>query len=355
MKPNLKVVCPFCPLHCDDVSVDADGKTDVDCDIARRSFAAALNAASPRIGDSIASAAEVTKHVRGLVEGTIPTVITSSVTLAAAKNLDQFHGQGEIDWVIQQSAARAAMQRTISRDGMIGATLADVRMHADFIWIIGNRDQKILPRINELTLPAGNQIAQIWSPLGVTAAQLGDLLDAIGRQEHPQDKSLAGIYEAALHAKYFAVIWVDDGFDPVEADAASALLLELIAVLNDPSRRESRRAVFVTFDEGQTGRSVSLWRRNEVPGNAGHLFSDDRSVVIRFGEPVESAEPVSIQVGGRDAGIEFANVFVPTAVEGIHRADMMIRGDGAVTLPLQPFAMSDLPTSCEWLSEWFKS
>ena len=51
---------------------------------------------------------------------------------------------------------------------------------------------------------------------------------------------------------------------------------------------------------------------------------------------------VLAQVGGIDPGPENAECYVPVSVEGVQRPDMVIRGDGAVTLPLSGFASSSV-------------
>ena len=352
---SAKSVCPFCALHCDDLQVDNAGEVDVQCSIARRSYPVAMNPPQPRVGNENVSYSDATAQARLSIKNGPPVVLTSFTSLAAAKRLEEYHADGLIRWVFEESASRNSIRRAISRDGMIGATLADVRRHADCVWVLGNRDNQVLPRMGELGEQLSTGATQILWPHGARPHAIGDLLDAIRQKEPPPDPETAEIYRCIRMTNYFAVICCDDAFDEVEADAASSLLIELISYLNASDREgaaseRSRRAVLVTFDSAQTSRCVALWRRNE--GIRRHeRQSDGDSPLIRIGDSFGDASPVAVQVGGRDPGSQKAAVYIPVATEGIHRADMVVRGDGAVTLPLGQIAESELPTASEWLSE----
>tara|TARA_R110002049_G_scaffold285698_2_gene466807 strand:- start:14336 stop:15409 length:1074 start_codon:yes stop_codon:yes gene_type:complete len=355
----VNVVCPFCPLHCDDLQVGDDGAVNVRCDIAVRSFANAVNPSSARIGDKPATLAEATRFVQNQIQSKPPAVLSGSQPLSVARRLHDMQADGLIDWHLSQTATHRSLRRTISRDGVIAATLADVKRHADCIWSIGNVDRKIIPRIDEWLSPPQGQAVSFIASGGITTRQLGDLLHAIRRGQSPIDPALTPVFDTLSNSRYLAVAWFDDGFDPIEAEASSAILLDLISLLNEPQEDRDRRAVLLSFDPCQTIQNVSLWRENRILGDANELdlaaLIAGETIVVRLGQLPGRSDFVSAQLGGEDPGPESAQVYIPVSVEGVHHTDMIVRGDSAVTLPLMATAKSELPSAIDWLESLFSA
>jgi len=362
VKPK-PIVCPFCPLHCDDLQVDPAGSVNVACQLACEGFADALHPTEPRIGNSKVSMQDVIEHARERMTLARPVVLASHVPLSTAKLLSQLQSDRVIDWIMPQSTSRAALRRAISRDGMISATLGDVRRHTDCLWILGNGPPQTMPRWRERIESMDAKVRTLHWPAGVSANQLADLLDALRHDQRPASPALGQVYDHFSQARSIAIVWFDDGFKPTEtlsekgseADSAATMLLELVLHLNDPQLHESRRGVLVTLDEAQTARSVSLWRCNEVAQDRFlSLIGDQHPLSIHLGVPPKTIPlPITIQVGGRDGGPEVSEAYAPTAIAGVHHRDMIIRGDGSVSLPLQSIADSHFPAVTAWLAELF--
>jgi hypothetical protein len=341
------IVCPFCCLHCDDLHMDDHDGIDVDCGLARRQFRSATGHPPPRIGRSIADAAAVVRHVKERIRGVCPWVMTGAVSLRNAKQLDVLQAAGKIRWILDDAAANQSMRRAISREGMIAASLGDVGRHADFVWTLGNQDDLPLPRLKHIAKPVTTGAVTMHWPDGIRAGQLGDLLHSLRFTTEPSMPPLAEVYRSILGSKYFAVVWVDDAFHAVEADAATCLLLNLVAMLNDPKRDPTRRAVLVPIDPCQTARSVSAWRSNQAPMGLTKRGMP-RDPLIRVGAVQHWPIPALVQLGGEDPGEALANCYLPAAMPGVHESDAAIRGDGAVTLPLQKIGDTDVPNIPRW-------
>ncbi len=297
-------VCPFCPLHCDDVVIDAAGRINVDCPIAESGFKAAIDPPVYRIGDRSVSMDDAIFNAKQIFTSTAkPKVTCSGATLGLSRRLASMSQVGAIDLSLESTSTMAALRTAASREGFVGATLAEVKQHADLIWIIGNAFDQT-PR-----LPRHFSADAVVRHFSTFSA---DDMATLGATPIEQTFGDPG---------YVAIFFAADAFDARQSILVAEWWTKWIVQAN-----KTRRVVQVMLDPTQTIRSVTGWTSNEM------LTTNQTTSDIRFGNPV--GQIASIQVGGIDPGRDFAEAYVPTSVPGVHDADVVIRGDGAVTLGL---------------------
>lgn len=298
-------VCPFCPMHCDDVRFGPDGQVSVDCQIARSGFAAAVGPAVHRIGARKVTAEEAIENARACLTSLAkPSVSCSGATLGLARPLAGLSAGDRIDLSLETTPALAALGTAASREGFIAATLGDVKKHADLIWVIGNvADQT--PRLAEHFPPDAD--VRSLAPFSID--------DVAALAMRPDDETFGA-------ARYVAIVLAHDAFDADESLVVAQWWSKLIVRAN-----RHRRVVQLVMDPSQTIRSVAGWTSNQS------LAASERPTDVRFGNSVGGH--ARLQIGGIDPGPELADAFVATTVPGIHRRDAVIRGDGAVTLGLE--------------------
>ncbi len=331
MKP---IVCPLCPLYCDDVVVNDQGQlSGVDCRILG-DFPPLHSLPADR-GDLV-SRDDPVKPVR---------VITTGVDLNLARQLSQWQQAGRVDITIESDESIEALMQVISRDGIVSATLADVATHADLVWMIGEVEQT-WPRIAEkLRFKSDSAVPHRTSPVDVrrvtqwSADDVTELASAIrhGDEHH----EFANQWSSAGYA---AVIIGPRAFVTHEEDLCATMLARLVR-----HRNAEARCVLLTLDAATTLRSVCLWNTNEIPSSK-PMSGDRAHFDIRIGSPlgVESVA-ARLQIGGLDPGAELASAYRACSIAGLHHGGMVIRGDGSVSLPLAAVREEVLPRVGELL------
>ena len=315
------------------------------CELAAKRFRDALRPAQPRIANKDASLDEIREHFKDIASQAKHIVVkTSGVDLTSSKVLEQLNSNDAISWVIDQSPLTQSWQRTSSRDGVISATLGDVREHADLLWLIGDVESSA-PRMKEVLTrdKPSMRIIETPGPLDLdTLASLSLATRTPGTIHVSQ--SIAELANAIEISEYFALVLGGDAFTAEFADAALSLLIQWTWSLN-----AKRRAVALHLDDAATNRAVYRWRTNRSLDNIDNNESGADALQIRIGECVVDHSPVDIAIGTRDPGIDEANIFVPCSVIGVHEAGAKIRGDGTVTMPLAKIAESSLLSAVAWI------
>ncbi|EMI57984.1 formylmethanofuran dehydrogenase subunit B [Rhodopirellula sallentina] len=336
------IVCPLCPLMCDDVSVSKDGELIANsCPIVDQ-----FNASRPRQNRLPAEGVRLpsTEPLR---------IVTTGVDLATARQLTDWQSQGKVHVELETDASLHALQQTISRDGIVSATLADVATHADMVWMIGGITEA-WPRLPEkLRRPGGDDCVPSHSNCSADdLANLSALLHVIGASEDDHGLESTGTTDAAgdfgslarrwKSAKYAAVIVGPNAFMPGEESISATMLCRIIRAQNTDAR-----CVLMTLDSGATLRSVSMWKTNTSPDST-ITSSSLQSFDIRIGSPLKrDSRPATLQIGGIDPGPDTASSYQASSTAGLDRPGMSIRGDGSVSLPLLSSTESRHPTPCE--------
>lgn len=307
------IVCPFCPLHCDDVVVDAVGRVNVDCPIAIANFAVAMSPPVYRIGHQTVSAEEAKAHAKQVVASTQrPKVTCSAATLGPSRHWARLAACSRIDLSVDTTPTMAAMRTAMAREGFIGATLGDVKRHADLIWVIGD-PAKSLPRLSRFFSDRAT----------VRTFETFSIDDVAQLNLNPINQSLGD-------ARYVAIVFANDAFDSnktaIAGDSSVAVVAAEWWTRWIIAANKTRRVVQVVIDPLQTIRSVVGWTSNQT------LASNTTASDIRYGD--SNGIATRLQLGGLDPGESLAEAHFPIQIPGIDVADAVVRGDGAVTLGL---------------------
>ena len=327
----MPIVCPLCPLHCDDVCVNDQEQLGCGGNCWILDGFPSLKSLPTDRGDLV-TRGDTDKPLR---------VITTGVELSLARQLSNWQQSGRVEITIESDESIEALLQVTSRDGSVSATLADVATHADLVWMIGEVEQT-WPRLAEkLRLQSDSEVSDSkvivqrvtqWSADDVT-----ELASAIERgdahHEFATQWSSAG---------YAAILIGPQAFVAGEADLSATMLARLVR-----RRNAEARCVLLTLDAGVTLRSVCLWNTNESP--SGTWGRDDRTRFdIRIGSPWNADSPAAnLQIGGRDPGLELASAYRACSIAGLHHRGMVIRGDGSVSLPLEAVRDEKLPRVTE--------
>lgn len=393
------IVCPLCPLHCDDVRIDGEGVLEANgCPIVAASSPVSIP--QPDRGDIAVSR----KRLGPL------RVVTTGVDLTIARQLSRWHAAGRVDLVIESDPSVEALLQTASRDGIVSATLADVATHADLVWLIGRVDEA-WPRFaeklrlerndsrgkpvrrferctaDEMSHFAAAQAARLCGnepPSNSTLHPSPGTLErsegkvepeastrpprpeavrlsqgegkerrvASAREEPTRQVSslptggLAGHVDEFLTSQYSAILIGPGAFARGEESLSATMLARLVRL-----RNATNRSVLVTLDAAATLRSVCLWSSNASPettvDGSGEVGFD-----CRLGSPLDiDSPPAQVQIGGVDPGPDRAGAYRACSVAGLHRPGMVIRGDGSVSLPLAAPLAAPLPNEIDWLDD----
>ena len=287
-------ICPFCPLHCEDATIEP-----------RSGGLPRLEPACPR-GQAFVERLDWDRQAPLPAELAGQPVAYEKAMAAAAERLRRAPqiairgsfggfslGRSIVDFGESlgacleptTSVGQQALRRAISRDGLISATLGDVRRYADLVLLIGQPElayPRLLERFASDGLVAGRTRQRVsielrdaadrgaapfalaeqpTARLAVSPAELAVLIAQWQRTDEPSaaPPALAPELTARLHrAEYIAVILGPDAFAPwglLGGELEAAGLLAAVARWN-----RHRRAVLVASDASASFRQVAVWR-----------------------------------------------------------------------------------------------
>ncbi|QEG40544.1 molybdopterin-binding domain-containing protein [Roseimaritima ulvae] len=393
--------CSICALRCDDVLLERAPQgiaVRPDCGLASEWIERL--ASGPRRKPAVrgrevtweaalAAARSIVQDANRLaIRGSTPDVQTARAAceLAAAAG-------AVLDFVSPPAAHTLAA--AVSRDGLTTATLGDVRQHADRIVRIG-RPNRRWPRLDErftagkptlAVLPAiANHTAeasaaerqtqenlaqedQTTADANTLCLQTGwlDWLRSVLLQLQTSPAQHTDVSPAAERlisflrgGRYIALIIADDAWSGGEDAESGSWWLRLVERLG-----RDARCVLLLPDTNAAVRQTLLWRTGfsgpvtfsqHTPSLSPVAARCDAAVQLCpsfAATPASGAEPDSVDAGlptvllgdhaTPDASIESAAVFLPVGWAGIDHAGTTVRGDGTVTLGLQPLPDTVLP------------
>lgn len=266
MATHRDVVCPFCGLGCDDLTVDARSAglvvTSTDCPIARDGYAGTPPAGSPRVGGAPTTLDEAVRAAgRALAASRAPLVAglaTDVEGVRAALFLAERVG-AVVDHIHSEALYRnlSVFQRT----GWIATTLAELRNRCDLLIVAGPDPAALHPRFHErwvLPPPAFQRAPRrevvflggepldatrtLLSGLPVTVIPANDVGDAAAALSaaltDPSGAApeLAGLADRLRSARYAVVAWAAAGLCGPHADLAVERLVRLVNDVNRHTR-----------------------------------------------------------------------------------------------------------------------
>lgn len=326
---SLQVVCPLCPLHCDDIDPSALSLGRTGCHRADSQMNAIVRSACPTVSAQVLEECRqwVAQAKRIVIDGDVIDLETSR---AIADFMD---ATGAELGVIGDSAYADAF----SREGAFTTTLGELTARETSMLVIGDPASH-WPRINEKLSSIAHRVD--WECSSRLPTQLASLRHKLTPRSPVQaseesDAAVEAAFELVRQSKYLVVLVAPDAFreageSPVRADIAWASLLGMIRELN-----QTTRASLLNFDRSLTVRSVVASR-----GLASTLNfpRSDESLCIYFsplGKMPANKKMRTIVIGRCDQPLGSEMRLLPASVAGVHHAGIVMRGDGSVTLPLQ--------------------
>lgn len=280
---------------------------------------------------------------------------------------------GVVDALETRSAA--AMRRTVERDGLVAATLGELRQRADSVVFIGDPTREC-PRLFERFLASGpSPLVRQRRFLSLGEARVGNLAGpqythmAFGDDEVHQRlaetrwalrtgrSDACRIADWLREGVYTAWLWSSDSIDSLAASA-------LVGLIGDLNRE--RRAVAIPLSGDATFRSVATWLSGfsgpvDFTGAVPQLCETATAAALPaviWLQPFPTAPPPPadgrflIVIGMADADvIARTDCYLPAAVPGIDLAGSTFRGDGTVCLPLHAVRRAPLPSAAARLGE----
>jgi formylmethanofuran dehydrogenase subunit B len=395
------VPCPFCGLGCDDLKIAIEAeKVEVKangCPISIPAFASGSAVDTPRVdGAPVPQREATTTAARLIAESRQPVFAGMGCDVAGVRAVLQLAERvgGTVEPANCESMLRNFL--TLQDDGILSATLSEVRNRADLIVIAGADIGRRFPRFFERCVETKQSLFDVPSReivyLGGAAAALPPGAEAINCANEKLSEiaaslralvagralsalSVAGIDTAKLAAlasrmkaaRYGVLVWASADFDFPHAELTVQALAALVKDLN----RETRfSALPLGGGNGDlTAAQVATWQtgyplRIDFGRGYAHYdpFAYDASALLKRGEadllvwvssffdtlqPPESSVPV-IALARTAAKFKTApRVFIPVATPGIDHAGHVFRTDNVVAIRLKKLRESALPSVAE--------
>lgn len=375
-------VCPFCPLHCDDLQTAK----------LVREAGTPSDAADERDGEA-ADASETCVRLQQRLDAAVEHHRRSAAAEATLATAKQWVEQAEQIWITgrmldlqtaravcrfaEQTGAgvraaadpaaaveTAAYCESFARDGGFATTLGDAAAAHTRVILIGDPAQR-WPRLRPRLGRAGEVYAwQSTARLGERLAHLRRLVRRPAEPAPAEDPDLAACRKLLEHAVSVVLVVVPEVLDAEEALPFWSTMNGLLRDLNGHIR-----AAVLRFDETLTVRSVQAWTGQSTPVIALAQVRAAADLVIElvpWDDAARSTAPLSadetpsaarrIVIGWQPATAETGPAaericYLPASAGGIGRAAVVLRGDGSVALPLRPLVETALPAPAELLAQ----
>ncbi len=396
------VICPFCGLTCDDLTVvESGGRLDVrenGCPIASPAFARAAVPAElePRLRGETASlsaaVSEAARLLRGARQPLFAGLGADVAGVRAAARLAERCG-GVVDHMNSAAVQRNAM--VLQDTGWMTTTLSEVRNRADLVVVVGSDVGRRFPRFFERCLePDATLFAEhrrcdlvflgcepvsvrgrpadhvpcapehLGEAFAIMRALLaGRSVPGPGTTGSPLS-AWTGLLDRLRGATYGVVVWAAADFEFPHAELTIQSLCELVTELNRTTRCSG--LPLAGSDADLTAETVLLWQsgfgtrtsfgQGRPEYDPYHLAARE---LLRRGEadvlvwvssfsearlPPRTATP-TIVLGRPGMGFERApEVFIPVGTPGLDHAGHVFRTDRVVAMPLQQLRASSLPS-----------
>lgn len=356
-------VCPCCPLHCDDLSIE---ELAARCDL----FAGRLSWARQSTANDVSDERLLATAAQWVAEADTIAVTGSIVDLETARAVCDFVERSGASLFVGEGSSDG-FSEALARDGIFSVTLGDAAAPHQHIVMIGDSSKR-LPRLGERLKTAGSIYSwQSTENLVERMAQLRLMLKRPDVCQAGDDQDLAHTFN--LCQKESAVVFAVDvgqGLDGQQRPLWSTLQ----GLFSELNRRI--RASVLRFDNAMTLRSVAAWTSDgphpsasaiRVPVDLEICFSPwpaDKAGATQFFNPSvrrritigdQGPQSDALVSGDRVSGDSDScqSIHLPAAMPGIASDGIVIRGDGSVTLPLRRALDTDLPTVSTTLSRLF--
>lgn len=388
------VVCPFCGLGCDDLTVASGPEglrvTDGACPAVAARFAAPAPAGGPSLNGAPASLDAAIARAAQLVAGArlplIAGLATDVTGVRAALALADRAG-GVVDHLGAQGLMRTL--RTLQDAGAFTTTLSEVRARADLLLLVGPDPLPDVPRLLERCFTgaptlarspgaAGRRLERLDPPLAelpAAIASLRALVDggapAPGVASGAPLEALRALAAALAEAHYPVVAFAPARLALPHGELVVEALLELVRALNRDGRASG---LALGGANGLTGANlVCAWQTGQPlrtafgpdgpQHDAEHLWAErllaggEADALVWVGGLSDAPPPAAaaasgvptVWLGGAPDPAAPPAVHIPVGVPGLDHAGQIFRLDGVVALPLRRLRDTTLPSAAEVL------
>jgi hypothetical protein len=348
-------VCPFCPLHCDDLDIKGLAQH---CAM----FASRFSVARQDVANEPSDESLLATAVRWVAEAVTISVTGIIVDLETSRAVCDFVEKSGATLRVGAGPSDGFAE-AIARDGMFSITLGDAASPHQHVVMIGDASKR-LPRLGGRLSRAGSIYA--WQSTENLVERLARLRLTLKRPDActlADDQDL--LHTLDICQKQSAVVFVISASELIGGQQRS-FWSTLQGLLSDLNRRI--RASVLRFDDSMTLRSVTAWTSDgphrsaaaiDVPVDLEILFAPWHPAAetlasqaaplprrrITIGHPDPQASPIGL--AGNDSP---ESIHLSAAIPGITTDGIVIRGDGSVTLPLNRVFDTHLPTASATLS-----
>ncbi|MEM6688293.1 MAG: hypothetical protein AAF664_02625 [Planctomycetota bacterium] len=318
--PVKPIVCPFCLLHCDGMTIgQATAGSYLKCERFEDGVRRIRQPQLARIGHETVT---LTQAIDAASQIHARTVAISPLSLNESRDLANYSANvSSLRWFTTAGDFDAVAASIDSQLGGIRSTIGDVKRHADVIVMAAAPSSETrqlrgwFDREEVTFIDACGEGIQWWM----------DLCSDRGRA-----------FEVVETAKLAAFV-VGPGITSDPADT--------LAVLDQLNRWSVNRTL--------SGKRTSMLRIE----NFGNIHTAWRTHVNSTIPPIPSGaiadfvmasilsdcdQRSQVQIGGFDPGQSVCEIFIPTAAVGWHLAGSSLRGDGSVAMPLQAVDSTEL-------------
>lgn len=323
---DMTIVCPFCPLHCDDLTAASLLAGATGCSVADKR--AKLIRKVPPMHE-----ASVNHETCRLWVAEASRIVISGyvVDMETSRAISEF--AAKTGAAVDVASTNPTASKLVARDGGFFTTLGELTSRKASVLIIGDPATH-WPRIEErlrhvkaiVRWPESTSLLAQVAALRLNAAKRFSAASQI-------DDQLAAAIQLVNEAEYLVVLVA-----PLQESVSHSPIFwsSLLGLVRE--RNKVSRAAILSFDPSVTVRSVIAARNDPPP----FLFPyDEASLCIEFspfGERTTPSTGRKIVIGLTQQPLPSNQTCLPAGVPGVHHAGIVIRGDGSVTLPLQSWA-----------------
>lgn len=383
------VVCPFCSLGCDDLTVEQRGVelrvTDARCGVSAAAFARAPGDATPRVDGAAADLDAAVARAAGILrDARLPLLAglgTDTAGARAAVALAERCG-GIFDHVA--AAGLVANTRAMQDHGWVTGTLAEVRKRATLVLMVATDAREFAARFEERILrhrpdrrvvvlgdvrhpPDGAEV--LSCPPGRLAEAVAALRALVA--ERPVPEPVPGLADLARDLRacpYSAVVWSTAELPQPHADLVVGQLAQMLQELNLVTR--SVGLPLAARDNPIGVNQVCAWTTGVPLPSSLATGAPDHDPALYATEPLLASGAVdaliwlasihdhpppatdlpTIALIRAGAPVPPATVVIPVGVPGLDHAGSVYRQDGVVALPLRPLREPTAPGAAAILS-----
>lgn len=399
------VTCPFCGIHCDDLTVSAgSGGLKVEkngCPKAVAGFERSLTGAEPRIGGkpatldkAISEAARLVKAARLPLFGGLGTDVNGMRAVMAIAD----RAGGVVDHALSDGSYRNF--KVLQTGGWVTTTLTEARNRADLFVILGCDIQRLHPRFFERVVcaersmfsddPPKRTVVFVGEGLdqsGATGNRIGDVVTlpakperigeiliamrALHKGAHISGDTIGGLPRRDVEdlvarcksASYGVMVWAPPSLNFPNADLTVQAAAEYIKEINQTSRFaglslganegaasagavcawQSGFPLRVSFASGKPEYDVERFATARL---IAEKESDLLIWIASFTEELLPPETDVPLIALATPGMKFTKepaVFIPVGAPGADHAGRIVRCDNVVSLPLRNLGRAELP------------